>query len=162
VTATINGHKLTDGDGVRDCVRASETPARTVVDPESGSESAFTHVHTRVISDMSKVDKASASAFMRDFVSRHGTEALDAAAGSWLITEVPLTAGEAWRDVLPAAGSASTKTVWVAMAAAGIFRALAVSLLHLFLFAVDTRIRAGVALVVCVLAAAGSCTAHHL
>ncbi len=162
MTATINGHKLTDGDDVRDCVRAPETPVQTPTDLDSGPESAFTPVHTRAIPDDPETDKATARALARDFVSRHGGEALDALDQSWLMTEVPLTAGEAWRDALPRKGEASGKAVWLAMATAGLFRALAVSLLHLFLLAVGTRMRAGVALLLSVLAVAGSCTAHNL
>ncbi len=162
MTATINGHQLTDGDGVRVCVRAQGNPAGTQDRPDSGSESAFTPVHARAIPDPGKVDKAAAGSSVRNFASQHGGEALTALDQSWLLTEVPLTAGEAWRDVFPQPGTAPNKAAWLAMTAAGLFRALAVSLLHLFLLAVGTRMRAGVALAICVLTVAGSCAAHSL
>lgn len=162
MTQTINGHKVTDRDDARMRVRAPESAVPVADSPPSAGESACTPVHTRAIPDQQPEINDQDGPKVRDVVSQHGRDAVRALDQSWLLTEVPLTAGEAWRTVPPAKGEASGKAAWLAMTTAGLFRALVVTGGHLVLLAVGTRIRAGVALVLTVLACASACAAHHL
>jgi hypothetical protein len=80
--------------------------------------------------------------------AEHAADARTALAGSWAATEQPPALAEVWRHVFPARRSAPGKAAWLAMTAAGLFRALVISVLWLLALAVATRIRAGVALAV--------------
>lgn len=162
MTQTLNGHHVTLGGDAQMRVRALENPVETPDSAPDAEESAFTHVHTRVIPDRLADDHARDGSSVRNFASQHGGEALHALRQSWLLTEVPKTAGEAWAEVLPRPGEASGKAVWLALSAAGVFRAVVVSFLHLILLAVDTRLRAGVALVLFVVIACGVSVACFL
>jgi hypothetical protein len=95
-----------------------------------------------------------------DAAAGHAREARAAAATSWAFSESPPPAGEMWRQVLPVKGEAPNKAAWLVMAAAGLFRALVISLCWLVALSVAgnladtgrrTRIRAGVGLALFVL-----------
>ncbi len=162
MTQTVNGHKVTGGDDVRMRVRAPENPTQAPDRADSGRKSAFTPVHTRVIPDRQAEINDQPRSKVHNFASQHVADAADALDQSWLFTEVPTTVGEAWKTALPTKGEASGKGAWLAMSAAGLFRASAVTFLHLLLLAVGTRLRAGVTLILFILATSTSCAAHHL
>lgn len=85
----------------------------------------------------------------------------DEVSSGWALTEAPPAAGETWRQVLPPRGQAGNPISWVAMTAAGLFRAAAITGLWVLALSVSTRTRAGVGLVITILVV-GTATAAHL
>lgn len=68
-----------------------------------------------------------------------------------------MTVADAWRQVAPGKGEVGSRLGWTAAAVAGLFRAVALTVLYVAALSVGTRIRAGVAcaLLVAVLSTAG-------
>lgn len=152
MTVTVNGHsyKVTVGDDVRDCVRASEIPAEAADRAVERGGSAY----TRAIPQKPEVDHANGTSKVRNFLSQHVGEARAAVAADVTVNEQPMTVGDAWRQVLPEGGSVGS---YVAGTVAGLFRACVLSVLYVAASSVGTRVRAGVTLALLVIAAVAGC-----
>jgi hypothetical protein len=151
VTSTINGHRppLTDGDDVRMCVRAPETPATGPKTPVERDDSAY----TRVIQD--DATKVKRSDKIRDTASLHVAEVASALAGNATVNELPLTIAEAWRQAVPTKGEHGGRAARLAFSVGGVHRAIVATLAWGLLAAHGTRLRAlvGLALLLTTVAA---------
>lgn len=158
MTSTINGRRppLTDGDDVRMCVRAPETPAAAPKTPAERDDSAY----TRVIQD--DATKVKRSDKIRDAASLHAVEAASALAGNATVNEVPHTIAEAWRKVAPARDEYAGRAAWLALTVGGLFRAFVVTLSWGAAVTVGTRLRALVAFCLLLATVAGVAVAGAL
>jgi hypothetical protein len=93
--------------------------------------------------------------------ARAAQGALRAAAENSDWAAMPMTPVAAWSQVAPSKGEAANWIIWVGMTGAGIARAVLVSLGHLIAHGGQTRLRAGVAAGVLVLALSISFLAGH-
>jgi hypothetical protein len=163
-TKTINGasHHVTDGDGVRGCVRAPEDPS-DVLDRLSSQERTVRAgaSHPHVIPDPEPTNEERRTPKVGNFASPHLREVREAVRGSWPLTESPQPLAVVARQVFPAKGEASNPAVWLGASVAGLFRLAVFSLAQLVQLAVATRIRAGVALTLLTLTVAASVVLPH-
>jgi len=106
-----------------------------------------------------------------DAAAGHVREARAAAATSWGFNESPSPAGEMWRQVLPLKGEAANAVVWLGKTAAGLFRAVVITVCWLVALSVAgnladngrrTRIRAGVGLALFALVVGAGAVARAL
>lgn len=150
MTEVINGKApdVTVRDDVRMCVRAPETPPTAPNPAPAGTES----VGTRAIPRRASRRKGSTAAKVANFASLHAGDAGVAVGRGWALNEAPPTAVAVWRQVFPGKGEAPSRTAWLAMSTAGLYRAVVVTALWLVALSVATRIRAGVGLAVTVAA----------
>jgi len=162
MTVTVNGtsRHVTAGDGLQGCVRAPETAAETADRPPTAPDATCTPVHTRVIPADRPVAKVKPAPKVANFVSPHLRDAQAAVRGSWQLSQSPQPIAVVARQVFPGPGETSNTAAWVAATVAGMFRLAVFSLAQLVQLAVATRIRAGVALTLLVLAVAAGCVVH--
>jgi hypothetical protein len=159
VTTTINGHVLNvaGGGDLQSCVRVSEIPAETADPVGDAQGSMCTPVsRPRVIPAKIVNVKTNTAAKISNTASLHVGEAGRAVAGSVTLNEQPMTVAAAWRQVPPAPGEVSSRSGWVAAIVAGLFRAVILSVLYLLALSIGTRIRAGAAATLIVLAVAAA------
>lgn len=162
MTVTVNGtsHHITPGDELQGCVRAPDSAVETADRPPTAAGSECTPVHARVIPADPPVAKVQPTPKVGNFASPHLREVRAAVRGSWPLTESPQPLAVVARQVFPGKGEAANTAVWIGMTLAGLFRLSVFGLAQLVQLAVATRIRAGVALALLVLAVAAGCVAH--
>lgn len=155
-------------------VHPADLPAQGPWGPEKGPESTSTGAtRARVIQlhpgqgqeDRPQKKSEDSSGSRR---RRKARKAGDLAAAADLVREAaadsdlaeqPMTAVEAWEQIAPGKGEAGGKIKWLCMTAAGLTRALFVTLGHLIIRGSDTRIKAGVLALMILLAVAFSALA---
>ncbi len=135
---------MTVSSDVQVRVRAADKPLTAVNGGQNAESSAYTRAIPR---EWAKRQRSK----VRNSVSLHVVEARDATLTGWGFTEALPTAGDMWRQVLPAKGEAASRTEWTAMTAAGLFRAVVITVLWTVGLSVATRKRAAVGLAVVVL-----------
>ncbi len=142
---------------VADACATENTPQ-----PADRGRSGLKSVCTRAISRFRRNGKGhvvgAATGTVRDAASKHAGAARAAVSMSKGFTEPLTSLDDAARTVAPATGEAPGRVAWVAMTLAGLFRLAVTAAGTLLVHAVATRIRAGAALALFVVAI----TAHLL
>ncbi len=130
---------MTVSSDVQVRVRAPETPASGANPGQGREESAYTRAIPR---DRLRrqVRRAKSSA------SLHVVEARESVTSGWAATEQPPSLAQVWAEVLPGPGEAASRVAWTRMSAAGLFRALVITLLWTIALAVKNRLGAEIAL----------------
>lgn len=145
MTTTANGrHPVTVRGDVRMRVRVPQNPVQAPNRAGSVQESACIRAipQSNVERPLIKPGK------IRDFVSRHSAAVGASVETSWAATEQPPALIDVARTVIPT--NAGNPLLWAAGTAAGMFRLAVTAVAWLAAFAVATRLRAAVALVVTV------------
>ncbi len=154
VTLTATSPVTLRGAGRDPVADACATGSGPETPPEA--RSGLKSVCTRAISRLRRNGKghvvADATSKVRDAASKHAGDVRAAVAAAKGLTEPLTPLHAAARTVAPAKGEAPNWVAWVGMTVAGLFRLAVTALGTLVVHAVATRIRAGVALALFVVA----------
>ena len=147
---SVPAHTLpphTDGDDVHVRMRARGDAVVRPIRPDLNDRTAYTHAISRSPHD----DQATDGSKIRNFVSQHAGEAAAELGGSWLATGTMRPLIDTVRSILPAKGEARGPH-WIGVVVVRTFKLAAQTVAYLLYAAVDTDIRAAVALTLTVLA----------